>query len=222
LSVQTVFIVTFFISIVLSFFSFFEKELSSEVPISKPIIIEPIVIPKSVKEESNDEILEKLKLVTKEAFENAEPSEEEVAEEVLVILKSFVKVIESEKKKELARKKKQEEKHLKKKIELKKKKKTPIVQKKINPPIVKHLKEDDVVVEKQQNIYTLPREEEESFKNIELFSKSKIFTLEERPNIKSPRETQTLQKEIDLEELPLVETLGVINVSKPFLKQEEF
>ena len=217
MSVQTVFIVTFFISIVLSFFSFFEKELSSEVPISKPIIIEPIVIPKSVKEESNDEILEKLKLVTKEAFENAEPSEEEVAEEVLVILKSFVKVIESEKKKELARKKKQEEKHLKKKIELKKKKKTPIVQKKINPPIVKHLKEDDILLEKQQNIYTLPREEEESFKNIEVFS-----TLEERPEIKSPKATQTLQKEIDLEELPLVETLGVINVSKPFLKQEEF
>ena len=233
MSIQTIFILTIFISIVLSFFSFFEEKISSEVPVSKPIIIEPIVIPKSVKEESNDEILEKLKLVTKEAFENAEPSEDEVAKEVLLILKSFVKVIESEKEKtllekrkeitrkkkllkvkELARKKKlAKEKRLKKKIELKKKKALPVAMK-ISPVIVK----DAVVLEEEQDIYTFSKEEEENFNNLEVVSQSTTFTLEETPKIKNPKQYHDVQQEVNLEELPLVETLGVINVSKPFLK----
>jgi len=282
LSVQKMFLLALFIPIGLCSFSLFEEKESSEIAVSKPIIIEPIVIPNSVKEESNAEILEKLKVATKEVFKNAEPSEEEVAEKVLVALKALMKSREDEKqrvidekikhekqkkllrqkerekreklerkrerakkkllkqkefvrkkeqkkllkerayakKKELARKKKlQEKRRLVKKRELEKKKALSLAPQ-ITHARVKTVKEG-VLLGEQQDIYTLSKEEEKNFHNLEVVSKSKTFTLEDTPTIKSPKQYQGVQNKVKFDELPWVDTLGVINVSKPFLKHQD-
>ena len=252
-------------------FSLFDKEPPSNVSKPKPIYIEPIVIPKFVKEENDIEILEKLKEATKEAFENAEPSDSEVADEVLSRLRALAKSREEkekalkrkrelekkkalarkrelekkkalaqkrelEKKKALARKRELEKKKaLARKRELEKKKalarkrelekKKALVQKrelekkkalalasKIEPKRVKNF------LGEQKEIHTLSKEEEKTFHNLEVISVSKPFVLEDKPEIKSPKNEKGMQEEIELKKLPLVETLGVINVSEPFLE----
>ena len=281
--IQKTFLLALFIPIGLYSFSLFQEKASSEVSVSKPIMIEPIVIPNSVKEESNAEILEKLKVATKEVFENAEPSEDEVAEEVLIVLKALIKSREDKeqrvldekikrenqkkfllqkerekrerlerkrerakkkllkqkalarkkeqakrklakkrayaKKKELARKKKlQEKRRLVKKRKLEKK--ALSFSSKTKSTKIKTVKKD-ILLGVQQGIYTLSKEKERSFQNLAVVSKSKTFVLEERPKIKNPKQYQGSQPKVNFDELPWVETLGVINVSKPFLKHQE-
>ena len=278
------FLLALFIPIGLYSFSLFEEKPSSEVFVSKPIIIEPIVIPNSVKEESNAEILEKLKVATKEVFENAEPSEDEVAEEVLVALKALIKSREDKKqrvidekikrekqkellrqkerekkenlererervkkkllkqkelarkkeqakrklakerayakKKELARKKKlQEKRRLVRKRELEKKKALSLAPQ-IIPARVKTVKEG-IVLGEQQDVHTLSKDKERRFQHLEVVSESKTFVLEEKPKIKNPKQYQGSQNKVKFDELPWVETLGVVNVTKPFLKHQE-
>jgi len=283
LSIQKIFLLALFIPIGVCSFSLFEEKESSKISVSKPIIIEPIVIPNSVKEESNAEILKKLKVATKEVFENAEPSEEEVAEKVLVALKALMKSREDErqrvidekikherqkkllrqkkrkkreklerkrerakkkllKQKELARKKEQKKRKLakerayakkkelaqKKKLQEKRRlvKKRELDKKALSlAPQITQIKvkmvNEGVLLGKQQDIYTLSKDEKRSFKNLEIVSKSEIFILEERPKIKNPKEDKSIQKEVNFNELPLVETLGIIKISKPFTKYQE-
>jgi hypothetical protein len=278
LFIQKTFLLSLLFPIGLYSFSLFEEKPSSETSVSKPIIIEPIVIPNSVKEESNAEIIEKLKEATKEVFENAEPSEDEVAKEVLIALKALLKSREENKQrmldekikrekqkellqqkerekrkklerkrerakkkllkqKELARKKEQAKRKLakekasakrkelarKKRLEEKRKlekKKSLSLAPKIIPIKVRTLKEG-IVLGEQHDIHTLSKDKERSFHHLEVVSESKPFVLEERPKIKNPKQYQGSQNRVKFDELPWVETLGVINVSKPYLKQEE-
>ena len=284
--IQKTFLFALFLPIGLYPFSLFSDKTSAEETVSKPIIIEPIVIPPSVKEESNAEILAKLKIATKEAFEHIEPSEDEVAKEVLARLTALVKsrereeqrVIEEEKKRkeliELKRKKEQEKRkarlrkrerekkkrllrekelakkrayakkqeqikrkalarkkrleakrrlerkrRLAKKRELEKKKALALASKKASMEM--RTVKKGIVLGEQQGIYTLPKDKERTFHQLEVISKSKPFTLEERPNIKNPKPYKGVEKEVPFDELPWAETLGVLTVSKPFLKHEE-
>ena len=290
--IQKTFLFALFLPIGLYSFSFFSDKSSSEETVSKPTIIEPIVIPHSVKEESSAEILAKLKVATKEVFENTEPSEEEVAKEVLASLRALVKsrerekqrVIEEEKRrkklkelkqkreqekrkerlrkrelekkkrlirekelakkrayvkrqeqakrKELARKKRLEVKRrlerkrklaqkreLQKKRELEKKKALALARKKASMEV--RTVKKGIVLGEQQDIHTLSKDRERTFHHLEVVAESKPFVLEERPKIKNPKQYHGVEKELQFDELPWAETLGVLTVSKPFLKHQE-
>lgn len=292
LFIQKTFLFALFLPIGLYSFSFFSDKSSSEETVSKPTIIEPIVIPHSVKEESSAEILAKLKVATKEVFENTEPSEEEVAKEVLASLRALVKSREREKqrllkeenkrkklkelkrkkeqekkkerlrkrerekrkrlirekelakkkaylkrkeqakRKELARKKRVEEKRrlerqrrvakkreLLKKRKLEKKKALALASKKASTQL--RTVKKGIVLGEQHDIHTLSKDKERTFHNLEVVSESKLFTLEEKPKIKNPKQYQGTQKEVEFDALPWVETLGVVKVSKPFLKPHQ-
>jgi hypothetical protein len=264
-------------------FSFFEEKPASETSVSKPIIIEPIVIPSSVKEESNAEILNKLKEVTKEVFKNAEPSEDEVAEEVLGTLKVLAKsrTLEEEKnrlkrerirkkklaekrerirkkklaekrerirkkklaeKRERIRKKKLAEKReriRKKKLAQKRerirkkklaekrerirKKKLAEKRERIRKKKLAEKRESrkkTILLGVQPSMYTLSKEQEKGYQHLEVVSQSQPFVLEREGKVKNPKQYQGTQKEVEFDALPWVETLGVVKVSKPFLKPQ--
>jgi len=255
LFIQKTFLIIISIALVLYAFFMFNEKLLPQVSVSKPIHIEPIIIPPSVKEDSDDEILEKLKLVTKEIFKNAQPSEDEIAQEVLLTLKALLKSKKEEdnkqkdidKKRELAKIKLLKEKEfIRKKEELRKKeyareldRKKKLEEKKrlaskkdleekiilFIAPKINHEKEktikESIILGEQQDIYTLSKEEEKKFHNLEIVSESETFILEEKTKIKNPIANKESEIEVNLDDLPLVETLGVINVSKPFLKNQE-
>ena len=282
LFIHKTFLFALFLPIGLYPFSLFSDKPSTEERVSKPIIIEPIVIPPSVKEESNIEILEKLKVATQEAFEHSEPSEDEVAKEVLARLTVLVKsrereqqrVIEEEKRgkklkelkrkreqkkrkarlekrerekrkrlaqekarakkrayakreeakrKALARKKRLEAKRrlerkrkLAQKRELEKKKALALASKKASMRV--RTVNKGIVLGEQHDIHTLSKEKERTFHNLEVVSQSKPFVLEERPNIKNPKPYKGVEKEVPFDALPWVESLGIVTVSKPFVK----
>ena len=79
-------------------------------------------------------------------------------------------------------------------------------------------KENRVVLGVQPDLYTLSKEEQKKFKHLETVSHSKIFVLEDNLEIKNPEKYFEVEKEIAFEKLPFVETLGVVSVSKPFVK----
>lgn len=223
----------FFLSILLFTTTLYSFSIFSKNEESKPIIIKPITIPKSVKEEDNNEILEKLKKETKETFDNAELPKNKVAKEVLDILKKATKHINSKKEKKIKKRRKI---FKKKKLNIKKKtvkkrqtinpkklniKKTIPKKKKITEKrreVTKKIKtvKKGIILGEQPNIYTLSKEEAKKFHNLEVISESKPFVLEDNPKIKEPKEYKKVQKDIDLNTLPLVETLGIVNISKPF------
>jgi len=194
LSFQKFFLFALFVAIGLySFYFFQEKKIFSDFSLSEPIHIEPIVIPDSVKEDSNSEILEKLKLATKEVFKNAQPSEDEIAQEVLVTLKALLI-----KNREDKRKKQKElliEKEHKKREELKKK---ALARK-------KRLKKDRMLVKKRAE-----SKKKECARKKRLEDESKIENFQEYEISE--------EKDDNFDDLPFVETLGVISVSKPFTK----
>ncbi len=213
----------FFLSILLFTTALYPFSIFSKNEESKPIIIKPIIIPKSVKEEDNNEILEKLKKETKETFNNAELPKNEVAKEVIDTLKKATKDIKSKEEKKIKKKKNKKVfnkiKNAKKRRKITKQKKLKR-KKKIAEKIevskkIKTVKEG-IILGEQPTIYTLSKEEAKNFHNWEVISESKPFVLEDKPKIKSPKEYKEVQKDIDLNTLPLVETLGVVNVSKPF------
>ena len=290
--IQKTFLFALFLPIGLYPFSLFSDKTSAEETVSTPTIIEPIVIPASVKEESDAEILVRLKEATKEVFEHAEPSEDEVAKEVLASLTALVKsrerekqrVIEEEKRrkklKALKRKKEQEKRkarlrkrerekkkrlfeekerakkraYVKRKEEakrkefarkkrldakrrlerkrklaekrklaqkraLEKKKALALASKKASMEI--RTVKKGIVLGEQHDIHTLSKDKERTFHQLEVVSASKPFALEERPNIKNPKQYHGVEKELPFDELPWVESLGVLTVSKPFLKHSE-
>jgi len=79
-------------------------------------------------------------------------------------------------------------------------------------------KADKILLGVQPNLYILSKEEQKKFKHLETVSKSKIFVLEDNLEIKNPQKYCEIEKEIEFEKLPFVETLGVVAVSKPFVK----
>ena len=204
LSLQKIFLLALFVAIGLYAFFILEEKSSFEIFVSEPIHIEPIVIPNLVKEDSNSEILEKLKLATKEVFKNAQPSEDEVAQEVLVTLKALLsKTQEDKKQKEMDEKIKREkqkelliEKEHKKRTELKKK---ALARK-------KRLKKERMLVKKR-----------EEAKKKEFARKKR---LEDKSKIENSQEYESSEEKDNFDNLPFVETLGVINVSKPFTKNQ--
>ena len=73
----------------------------------------------------------------------------------------------------------------------------------------------------EDEVYSLSKEESENFKNFEIVSISKTFTLEESPSFQNPTVYREVESQVALEELPLVETFGVVNVSKPSIYRDE-
>lgn len=144
----------------------------------------------------------------------------------------LAKRVEDEKKRKIAKvkelKKKEREKERKiakakelKKIEKKskltmKKKPKPKIKKRKIVPFHSPLRITSLGI--QQDLHTLSKEEREKFKHLEVVSVSKSFALERKLDIKSPIEYRGTKSEVKFEELPFVETLGVVAVSKPFVK----
>jgi len=257
-----------------------------------PIYIEPIVIPKKViKEDNSSEILEKLKMVTDEVFENSELSTDMEAGAVLSKLKELeekraeiikeklekeriekerVLALEKElKKRELARKHKiEKERAIALKRELARKKelaqkekiekervlalKNELLRKReleekeriakeraialkkrreleLKIKLAKKIELEDkekiititgtkILLGEQHDLHTLSEKERKNFKHLEVVSESKPFILEKDIIVKSPKPYQGVQEDVKLEELPFAKTLGVIAVSKPFVK----
>ncbi len=73
----------------------------------------------------------------------------------------------------------------------------------------------------EEDLYTLSKEEQRDFKNFEIIAQSKPFVLEESIEIKSPEPYEGEEDEVPLEDLPFVETLGVVEVSDAFVLNEK-
>lgn len=237
-----IFLFSLFLSIGVYFFSLFNEKDSSNILHSKAIVIEPIVISSSVKEQENKEVLIKLKKEVTDSLKHTEPPEEEVAKEVLALLKALLKSREAKKEKRLKeeesikksreikenraylkRMEKEKQKQAKRRADAKHKealKRKEIAQKralkKAVVPQIKTLKEG-ILLGEQKERHSLSQEEAKKFHNLEVVFESKAFTLEETPKVKSPKAYRGVEEnDVPLEQLPLVETLGVVKVSKPF------
>jgi hypothetical protein len=196
------------------------------------IYIEPVIIPKKIiKEDDDSKILEKLKLASEKVLKKLELSEEEEANEVLGKLKEFEKKQEqvlnkgkeAERKRVLAKKREAERKRvLAKKREAERER---VLAKKreaeIERVLVKNKEcEERIKIELgvQNDLHTLSSREEDFFKHLEVVSQSEPFVLEGVSEIKNPQKYNQVEKEIILEQLPLVKSLGIVAVSKPFVR----
>jgi len=232
LFIQKTFLLALLVPIGLSSFSLFDEKSSSETSVSKPIFIEPIVIPKSVKEESNAEILEKLKVATRETFKNAEPSEEEVAVEVLSQLRALAKSREREKQRVLEEEKKREKKReLLRKKELAKKKrlqrekeiaKKKRLQRKKEVAKRKELqrKKERAIKRKLQQKRVLAKKRELEKKKVLVHAKKKI-----QVEVRTVRKGVVLGEHQDLHTLSkererTFQNLEVVSESQPFTLEE--
>ena len=185
------------------------------------------VIDEKIKREKHKELLRTKEREKRERIERQRErakkkllKQKELARKKEQAKRKLAKEKASAKKKELARKKRLEEKRrLVKKRELEKKKALSLVPK-ITPKRVKTVKEG-IVLGEQQDVHTLSKEKESRFQHLEVVSESKTFVLEEKPKIKNPKQYQGSQNRVEFDELPWVKTLGVVNVSKPFLKHQD-
>jgi len=167
---------------------------------TKVIHIEQMNIPPSTDVESPDKILSNLKTT----IEARTPSATEEANQILEDLKEKVKEETPVKQIHLI--------------------KQPIIKKK--NMVKKELKEiKKSVIKKDIPIKSTPTT---SLKKIikkegkwETISVSKPFTLEEKPEVKSPIiSNETINKDLPIDKLKPVKTLGVVHVSKPFIANE--
>ncbi len=182
---QKFFLYTIFLIFIFFLFYIFYDEFEVREEIDTPIYIEPIVIPSLVKEESDIEILEKLKDATRETFNNSNYYDDKVADEVLGILKEVVK--NKNIKKDISFK---YENRVKKEL-----KKIKIASDKKKLEYKKRVKDKKRELEKRKSIVIEKRVEQ-----------SKIDRLSK----------ENIEEDIKLEDLPLVETLGVVEISEPF------
>ena len=211
-------------------FSLFTQE---ELDNRESIFIDPIIIPtKNIQEDEDFEILEKLKVATDAVLNKSGLSEEEEAIEILAILKSFEQRRTEKLMQELLVKKRAKEraeaivkKRAKERAEaiVKKraKERAEAIVKKRAKERAEAIAKQRVILGDQHDLHILSTDEAKIFKNLEIVSESKPFVLEGKLEIKSPKKYSGAEKEIDFEALPFVETLGVVSVSKPFVKKSD-
>ena len=139
------------------------------------------------------------------------------------LVKKEKKIIEKEKihKKKLAIK---EKKIIKK--EIKKKIKLVVIKEKVVLTVVKKeiikskVTKKEIFLGEHNDLHTLSKEEMKKYQHLEVVTESKPFKLDNLGEIKSPKQQKEEEKKIELDELPFVQTLGVVSKSNPFLQQE--
>lgn len=183
--------IIFFITIYILYI--FKDKIRDRREVYEPIIIEPIVIPSIVKEESNIEILNRLKEATRETFENSTIYDKRVADEVLTILQH---TIQSKKFKN----------NIVKDIHKKVEKKKVSIKKRIK--VIRKVK-----LKNRKNIVN-----KKKLKKITKITQKIELKVENKPKVVTSkhRKEDIEEENIKLEDLPLVETLGIVSVSKPF------
>jgi hypothetical protein len=197
-----------FLSTLIYFFSSFSQEVPLQAK-DKVILIEPIVIPPSIKKSIEEETFLNLKFAVNEASSNDKLSEEEEAMEVLKKLETHLppitvapvvvqkkevvqkKVIAKNKPHPKIKKVIKKEKIKKKKLVIKEKNNIKIVKKKkievdVNKKTVFKKEKKIVFLGEHNDLHTLSKEKREHFKHLEIVSESKPFRLDEIEEIKNP------------------------------------
>jgi len=199
------------------FLLFTQEELDNR----ESIFIDPIIIPtKNIQEDEDFEILEKLKVATDAVLNKSGLSEEEEAIEILAILKSFEQRRTEKLMQELLVKKRAKE-RAEAIVKKRAKERAEAIVKKRAKERAEAIVKKRVILGDQHDLHILSTDEAKIFKNLEIVSESKPFVLEGKLEIKSPKKYSGAEKEIDFEALPFVETLGVVSVSKPFVKKSD-
>ena len=91
------------------------------------------------------------------------------------------------------------------------------------PSLTKNSKtvKPNISLGEQDDVHTLSQTERERFEHLEVVSVSEVFALESEVEIKNPIEIETSQKEVNLNDLNFVETLGVVSKSIPSTNRDE-
>jgi len=229
------------LSIVVLYFSFFlinQKDLPKKS--TKVIEIESIVLPLNIKI-NKEETISDLKLAVVETKNNDEFIEESEADKILEVLKENLPPLETvppvvKKEKPLASivkkrvispkttVKRVKVMKVKKALKSKVVKKEPEVKRKIveNKKVIMDEEfQRNISLGEQNDTHFLSQAEMESFKDLEVVSTSKVYTLEAEQEIKSPLPFQGVQEEVKFEDLKFVETLGVVSKSVPSIYNDE-
>jgi len=234
-------LVTVLLSIAILYFSFFlidKEDLPKKS--AKFIEIESMVLPLNIKI-NEEETISNLKLAVEDTMNNDEFLEDAEADKILEVLKENLPPLEPVA--PVMKKEKPPTSIVKKRVpppkptvkrvkvvKVKKAFKSKVVTK--EPEVKREIVETKKVImdEKfhrnislgeQNDTHFLSQAEMENFKNLEVVSTSKVFTLEAEQEIKSPIPFQGVQKEVKFEDLKFVETLGVVSKSVPSIYNDE-
>jgi len=222
------------IAILYIFFLLIGKELFTRKSV-QVTGIESMVIPPHIRLSEEEETISNLKLAVADNTNNDEFVEEGEADKILEVLKENLPplepvppIIKKEKSPvSIVKKRVPPSKTTVKRVKVLKSKilkKEPEVKRKIveNKKVIMDEKfQRNISLGEQNDTHFLSKAEMESFKNLEVVSTSKVFTLEDEQEIKSPVPFQGVQEEVRFEDLKFVETLGVVSKSVPFSYNEK-